>query len=146
MSITHRTHHLDQLAAVPIFSGLTPRQLEVIDRRATTLDLQPGFVITREGAASKEMVVVLDGEVIVEHDGRFVARLGPGDVVGEVGVLARHPRTATATVTAPSRVLHLDVRAFDDIVAEVPEVAQRLLPVVAGRAAQLTERDRSEGT
>jgi CRP/FNR family cyclic AMP-dependent transcriptional regulator len=127
------------LAAVPLFADLSARELDEIDQRATTLDLEPGFVLVREGTPSKEMIIVMAGEVVVDRGGERIATLGPGDVIGEIGLLGGHVRTATATVVSPSRVLHLDARAFADVIGVVPEIAQRLLPVVAHRAAESTE-------
>lgn len=141
MSARTRTSHREYLRKLPLFATLSSGQLDAIDERATTLDLPPGFVIAREGDVSREMVLVVDGRLAVTRTGQHIATLGPGDAVGEQGLLAERPRNATVTVVEPSRVLHLDARAFRDVIEAVPEVAARLLPIVAGRAAAPSRPD-----
>jgi CRP-like cAMP-binding protein len=59
-------------------------------------------------------------------EGDFVADLGPGDVVGEVAVLASGRRTATVVATSPVRVIALFKRDVWRLEQEAPETAQRL--------------------
>ena len=78
------------------------------------------------------------GTADVSRDGEAVRTLGPGDVFGEVAVLASGRRTATVTATIPDdadRVFKRDVWALEQ---RSPEAAERLRGLVADRLAGQT--------
>ena len=56
-----------------------------------------GTLIVDQGQTGREAFVILDGSVIVKRNGKKVATLGPGAVVGELSLLDHGPRTATVT-------------------------------------------------
>ena len=55
----------------------------------------------REGDYSYDVLAIEEGTARVDRDGEHVAELGPGDVVGEMGVLERAQRNATVVATSP---------------------------------------------
>ena len=66
--------------------------------------LAAGELLTRQGDPGRELFLLLDGVVVVEVDGRALAELGPGSVVGERALLEGGVRTATLRATTPLRV------------------------------------------
>jgi CRP-like cAMP-binding protein len=75
---------------------------------AESLWLQPGQVIIREGDVSRELFVLLSGELSVTCRGEKIARITmQGEVVGELGALTGQPRTATVLAASVSEVLLL---------------------------------------
>lgn len=66
--------------------------------------LPQGSELTRQGDAGDELYLVLDGVASVEVDGRVVAEIGPGAVVGERAILEGGVRTSTLRATTPLRV------------------------------------------
>jgi hypothetical protein len=66
--------------------------------------LQPGQVLTRQGAPGDELYLLLDGVLSVDVDGRELAQLGPGAILGERAVLEHGLRTSTLTAVTPVRV------------------------------------------
>jgi hypothetical protein len=66
--------------------------------------LPAGAVLTTQGEAGDEVFLLLDGVVAVEVDGRPLAEIGPGAVLGERAVLEGGMRTATVTAVTPVRV------------------------------------------
>jgi cyclic nucleotide-binding protein len=71
---------------------------------ADVIRLREGDVVVEQGQRSTSVLVVLDGVLAVEVDGREVAELGPGAVVGERAGLEGGVRTATLRCTTPVRV------------------------------------------
>jgi Cyclic nucleotide-binding domain len=63
-----------------------------------------GTELIRQGEAGTQVYLILDGMFVVEVDGREVAEIGPGAVVGERAALARGVRTATLRATTRARV------------------------------------------
>jgi hypothetical protein len=71
---------------------------------AAVIRLHEGDVLVEQGQRSTAVLVLLDGVLAVEVDGREVAELGPGAVVGERAGLEGGVRTATLRCTTPVRV------------------------------------------
>jgi CRP/FNR family transcriptional regulator, cyclic AMP receptor protein len=127
----------EHLAAVPLFEGLSKKQLRQISRLMTRLDWPAGKVLTREGERGEEFVIVLEGEVEVRQGDRVVATRGPGEYVGEIALLDKRPRTATVVATTPVSVEVLSRREFMNLLAEAPELSEQILATMAQRLADL---------
>jgi CRP/FNR family cyclic AMP-dependent transcriptional regulator len=100
-------------------------------------DFPAGAVIFEEGDPGSRMYVIRSGEVrILKRVGAReieLARLGPGEAFGEMALLERQPRSATAVVDAPARLLEIDDAAFADLVTRNGEIALRLLRRLSAR-------------
>jgi len=66
--------------------------------------LRTGATLVAQGDPGNELYLLFDGLLAVEIDGRTVAELGPGAVVGEVALLDGGRRTATLRAVTPCRV------------------------------------------
>jgi CRP/FNR family transcriptional regulator, cyclic AMP receptor protein len=128
----------EQLARVPLFQGLSKKQLRRISTLMTRVDRPAGQVLTREGQSGSEFFIVLEGEVEVRHGDRVIATRRPGDYVGEIALLDNRPRTATVVATTPISVEVLNHREFVSLLAEVPELSEHILATMAQRLADLT--------
>ena len=97
---------------LPLFRSVSKAKLMEALAAFMPSEVDPGQVLMVEGEADRSMVLVLDGELSV-HIGRDnveVARMGRGEVVGEMalfGVLDR--RAATVRTLSPCRLLILDL-------------------------------------
>ena len=88
----------DDLKQVPLFSGLNKRQLKRLSRDFKERTFLPGTTPVRQGQMSGiGFFVVTEGEASVSVSGREVARLGPGEDVGERGRFGDRERMATVT-------------------------------------------------
>ena len=126
----------EYLKQVPLFADLDGDELDHVAQAATDLQLDAGDVLMREGAMAHEMVVVVDGTLEVTRDGEHVADIGPGGFAGEMALVTRSHRNSTVTTKTDCSVLHIDGRAFSALLSEVPEIAVKMLPVVAGRVTE----------
>ncbi len=97
----------DNLRAVPVFASMAEPDLRMIATFASEDSVPAGATLMREGDYSNEMVAIESGTADVIRDGRKVAGLGPGDVVGERGVLERELRTASIVASSPMRLIRL---------------------------------------
>jgi CRP/FNR family transcriptional regulator, cyclic AMP receptor protein len=127
----------EQLAAVPLFEGLSKKQLRRMSSLMTRLELPAGKVLTREGQEGYEFFIVLEGEVEVRHGDRVVVTRGPGEYVGEIALLDKRPRTATVVAATPVSVEVLSRREFMSLLAAAPELSEQILATVAQRLADL---------
>jgi CRP/FNR family transcriptional regulator, cyclic AMP receptor protein len=111
----------EQLAAVPMFEGLSKKQLRRISRLMTRIDRPAGQVLTTEGQSGHEFFIVLEGEVEVRQGDRVVATRGPGEYVGEIALLDKRRRTAPVLATTPVSVEVLSRREFMSLLVQAPE-------------------------
>jgi CRP-like cAMP-binding protein len=85
----------DELKGVPLFSGLSERQLRRLGRNFKERSFRPGVEIVRQGHMSGvDFFVIVDGSVAVTVDGKEVARLGPGDHFGELALIGERERSS----------------------------------------------------
>lgn len=125
----------DHLTNVPLFADLGEDELDVIAQAATQLDYKAGKVLMTEGGVGHEMFVVVDGTVEVTRGGQHIADLGPGSFAGEMALLSQGHRNSTVTATTPVSVLHIDGRSFASVLHDLPQIAAKMLPIVAARVA-----------
>lgn len=123
----------DLLRNVPLFSRCSRKQLAAIAQLADELDLRVGKELTVQGKPAREFFILLSGAAVVRRNGRKLRVLGAGDLIGEIALLTGGPRTATVTVTEPTRVLVLTARAFRSLLRDSPEIAVKVLAVVSER-------------
>ena len=82
--------------------------------------LRPGQTLTRQGERGTDLYLLLDGVLAVEVDGKVLAELGPGAVLGERAVLEGGMRTSTLTAVTPVRIAVAPARSIDrDRLAEL---------------------------
>jgi CRP-like cAMP-binding protein len=97
----------DHLRAVPLFAEMSEPDLRRIATFATEDSAQMGTTLMREGDYSNDLIAIESGTADVMRDGQLLRSLGPGDVVGEIGVLERELRTASVVASSPVRLIRL---------------------------------------
>jgi CRP/FNR family transcriptional regulator, cyclic AMP receptor protein len=122
-----------RLAAVPIFSGCSRKELAIIQRAAKPVAHKAGAVIAREGERGIGLFLILEGTCTVSIGGRKKSTLGPGQFFGEIALLDGGPRTATVQADTDVRLLGLTEWMFRGLLAEHPSIALKTLESVAGR-------------
>jgi CRP-like cAMP-binding protein len=114
------------LAAIPLFEGLPERELDAVAEAASELEIGAGEALTTEGEFGHALFVVEAGSAEISIEGATAGVAGPGDLIGEIAVLASGRRTASVVATTRLRVIALfkrDVWALD---SKAPEAAARL--------------------
>lgn len=128
-----RDGYLQHLASVPVFSNCSKKQLQEIGKVADELILPVGKILASQGEVGFEMFILIDGTAAVTRDGKPVATVTAGDVVGELAVLTGHPRNATVTAETEVRVLVLTHRGLEQLLDDIPGLAKHMLHEVAAR-------------
>ena len=96
-------------------------------------ELQPGEIVFAQGDAGEEMFGIVEGSIQLTVDGETIAVLGDGDVFGEMAIIDRTERMATASATSASRVVSIDRRRFLFLVHETPTFALQVMSAMADR-------------
>jgi CRP/FNR family cyclic AMP-dependent transcriptional regulator len=132
------------LGKVPLFESLAEADLEAIASVATTRSVRAREELFHKGDEGSQIYVVTSGQLKVittsiEGDDLMFCVLDPGEVIGEVGLLANRPRTATVTAIQSSDLIVIDRREFRGLLRTRPEVSLELLTVLARRLARVSE-------
>jgi CRP/FNR family transcriptional regulator, cyclic AMP receptor protein len=128
---------LTLLSKVPLFAGLGRKDLAEVGRLCDEVDLPSGRELMREGRRASEFFVIVDGHVRVDRGGSPVARLGPGDFLGEIALIDHGPRAATATCETECRLLVLGHREFESLLDRYPSIQLSVLKALAQRVRAL---------
>jgi hypothetical protein len=111
------------------------RQLSVavIDRKPLFRRLQAGRTLVQQGDRGDELFLLFDGMLQVEIDGKPVAEVGPGAILGELALLHEGRRTATLRAATPCRVAVVPKDLID---------RQALEEIAAGRMGRMPRSER----
>jgi CRP-like cAMP-binding protein len=90
-------------------------------------------VLVREGDFSYDIIAIEEGTADVTRGGEKLATLGPGNFVGEVGVLKNEMRNATVTAATAMRLLTLSTWEVKRM-RKMPGVMETLEKTIADRA------------
>jgi len=129
-------NQIDHLAELPLFAGCSRRELRHLARSTRHELLEPDQVVCAAGQPSREAYVIVAGHAVVIRNGREVAELGPGDFVGELGLLLHRDHEATVTSITPMELLVLPQQALRIALDEVPGLGWKLLHTVANRLSE----------
>ena len=95
-------------------------------------------VIFREGEIGSYMYVILDGEIEIRKrvdakTTRTMITLRKGDFFGEMSVIDKKPRSATAVTVSGCRLLRVDVKVFHELIQRNPDFAMKMIKTLSSR-------------
>src|ERR1700676_4888010 len=107
----------NRLTAIPIFSHLSDEEARRLAAFATETSAAEGQILMKQGDYSTELIAIEEGTADVIRDGKKIASLKEGDLIGEMGLLEREPRNADVIATSPMRVVkltHWEIRRMSE--------------------------------
>ena len=107
----------DRLTAIPLFAELSPDEARRLATFATETSAAEGQILMKQGDYSTELIAIEEGTADVVRDGKKVASLNTGAVIGEMGLIERAPRNADVIATSPMRLLkltHWEIRRMSE--------------------------------
>lgn len=134
-----KSRKIEILRNVQLFSLCTTKELGDIAGLGDEVAMKEGDLLTKEGTPGRECFVVISGEADVTLRGKKVARVGPGDVIGEMALLDTAPRAATVTAATDMELFALEPRSFSDLLDRHPSVAKRMLASLARRLREISD-------
>ncbi len=121
----------NRLKAIPLFSHLSDEEANRLAAFATETSAAEGQILMKQGDYAVELIAIEEGTADIIQDGKKVASLGTGDLIGEMALFNHEPRNADAIATSPMRLLkltHWEIRRMSD------ETVERIREVVDQRA------------
>jgi CRP-like cAMP-binding protein len=130
-----RRSHVDSagLEDIPLFADLTDEQRAQVASAMRETTAEPGRMLAVQGDNAYQLFVIDSGTADVTQDGEIIRTLGPGDVFGEIGLLATGTRTASVVATSPMRLRAMFIRQFKDLERDMPQLASSLRDGMAQR-------------
>ena len=122
-----------RLKSIGIFADLDDAGREAVAKLAAEVSVPEGKELVREGDYSYDLIAIEEGTAKVHKGDETVAELGPGDVVGEMGVLERQQRNASVTATSPMMLVTLTGWDVRKLRKQAPAVVEALENVVRER-------------
>ena len=132
------------LRRVPLFEELGAEDLQWIAKATHVCSFAAGESIFEIGEPGRSLYILTSGAVQVLHPGQptsyQLARLGPGEFLGEMALLNDSPRSATAKAIEPVEALALEKDDFHQLLLERPDVSLRLLEAMSHRIRKADEQ------
>jgi len=100
--------------------------------------LAAGSVLFETNEPGDALYVILSGQVEIRIGDRVVEIVGSGGIVGELGLIDKAPRSATAVVVSEATVVPVDERRFLFLVQQTPFFALNVMRVMADRLRSRT--------
>jgi thioredoxin reductase (NADPH) len=131
---------VDEVAAVPLFSGLAEADLQSLARTSADLHLSAGEYAVHEGG-ERALFAVLSGkiEVVKTFDGiqRTLGWRVPGTIFGEVPIALGTPFPGGYRAAEPSRVMRVDIQQYYAIAASSKDISLKLSALARERLGGL---------
>ena len=131
---------LDVLSKLGIFQGIPMDGLSQLADQGMLRSFPAGMQLMSQGAMSESMHVILQGSVRVERSHSDLSEpviladeMGPGEVIGEMGVLDDEPRSAAVIAVTNTETLELGAGLLATVLLQYPDVAIALLQLLSRR-------------
>jgi CRP-like cAMP-binding protein len=144
MTVLTPSQKRELLGNVPLFAGLASAEIDAIVPVSRTVSLKKREQLFHKGDEGTQVYVVISGKLKAlttssEGDDVVFSIMGPGEVFGEVALLGGTKRTATVSAIDACELLCIDRRDFMAFLKSHPEVAIKLLTVLAQRMKSVSE-------
>ncbi len=135
---------LAAIHAVDLFSALEDEEMRLLAEDLVYTPFTRGERITRQGESAHWLYIILEGDTSVRVTtdrglDREVARLGPGQILGEMSLLTGQPRQATIVAVSDVEGFRLDKAPFEAIIKRRPDVAEGMAKLLEERRRQLDD-------
>lgn len=124
---------IKMLERVPIFSGLTQKELRSIASSSKEKKFQSGQTMVSEGESGVGFFLIIEGRAEVRSGGKVLSRLEQGQFFGEMTLLDEQPRSADVVAVDPTKCLIFTVWEFHGMIRTYPKMAREIMKEMARR-------------
>jgi len=130
------SEHLPDLSRVPLFSGLTQKQVREIARLARRVGYAPGTPIIKAGEPGKGFFLIREGSVSVVVDEHEQATLGEGGYFGEISLIDGSPRSASVVAKTATSVIEVPRSTFNQLLNKDSSIGQSIYADLQARIGE----------
>lgn len=130
---------LNEIAHVEMLHSLSPAEVQAIIPLLKPLSVESGTVLCREGDPGDAMFMIVDGDADIYIGQQPVAKLGAGEMFGEMALLTGEERSASVVARNDMHLYELDKIDFDGMLTRSPQLASGLSRILARRLRETTK-------
>jgi CRP-like cAMP-binding protein len=119
---------------IPFFNGLSSEEIAKIFSKGLTMRVEKGNTVFYKGTTGNAMFVVLGGKVSLFDGEKHIADLSTGDMFGEMALISKAPRSATAVAAEESNLFVLNESVFERLMTK--RAAIRILLNIVGTLSE----------
>jgi CRP/FNR family cyclic AMP-dependent transcriptional regulator len=123
----------EKLAQLNRLEALTDADLQTVIAAGRHVHLPADWSLMWERTPADKAYLIVDGEVSVRRGGEEIARLGPGDVIGEMAIVNHKLRSASVVSLTPLEVIHYTSESLERLLEDVPAFGDALRGTTADR-------------
>ena len=128
-----RSSKVAMLEKVPLFSGLSRKQLGQIAQIVDEVDVPAGQRLATAGAGGHDLMVIVEGTATVRTPQGRRVRLGPGEFFGEMSLIDGGPRSADVEADTAMRLLVVGYREFWQLLDAAPPLVPKIMRTLSRR-------------
>lgn len=123
-----------------LFKGTNEEEIEEIKSLFKQVSFPKGSTILKEGEWGEEVYILKEGTVEVTKKTKLLAELKSGDIIGEMSLLEKKPRSATVIASKDAILLEISQDGFLNLLKTKPMLAITLLKTFSTRLRALDEK------
>ncbi len=112
----------------------------LFEHSADVKPVSAGTTIFQVGDERDFMYAVVEGKVDIVINGHIVETVEPGGIFGEMALIGKDKRTATAVAKTDGKIVPVDERRFLFLIQQTPNFALHVMAVLAERLRQMDRR------
>ena len=114
-------------------------KIELFQHAKDFVTFKAGERIFEAGQPGDYMYAVVEGEVDIVSRGKVLETTGAGGIVGELALIDRSPRSASAFARSPCKLVPVDAKRFEYMVQQTPFFALQVMRIMTERLRRWTE-------
>ena len=121
------------LSNIDLFQSFSDLELTLFAQNISEVKLSNGETLFNEGEAGLEMYILLEGEIKIYKDKRFITLINSPDYLGEMAIIENKPRSATAIAGSNLHLLKINVSLFKKYLAKQPRSLVSMMKTLSAR-------------
>ncbi|MBI4398261.1 MAG: patatin-like phospholipase family protein [Candidatus Omnitrophica bacterium] len=139
------------LQNIPLFAGLTPIEINTLEKYVRLVECKRGDIIYEQGAESDAFYVIISGRFKVlqknkNQESHIIAYYHRGDYFGEVSLLTEKPHSVTIQAVNDALIFKIDKKDFLKLLADTPSISVHLSRSLGMRLKQRDDVDKIRGS
>ena len=116
----------EKLEKLNRLEALSNKDLKTVIDKGSHVHLPANWSLIWEKTPGDKAYLIVEGEVAVRKGKEEIARLGPGDVIGEMAIVGHKLRSASVVILTEVEVIHFTKESLESLLKEVPAFGDAL--------------------
>src|SRR5208337_4545512 len=108
----------NRMKQVDLFKEMADAEIDAISRKIFEKSYKKGSTLFVEGMPGEILYIVTEGGIDIikktKSDEKIIAKLGPGEIAGEMSLIDSGPRTATGRTNSDTKLIVITKKSFNE--------------------------------